>query len=89
MSSANWALSPPFNTFSEDERPDNPLAREIAEDIGNDATSSVNWIFSTFPSQQFKNDFGSMLLSYAKGECEWDTVIKSVKDEWAAQKASD
>ncbi len=80
---------PPFNTFSEDERPDNPLAREIAEDIGNDATSSVNWIFSTFPSQQFKNDFGSMLLSYAKGECEWDTVIKSVKDEWAAQKASD
>lgn len=80
---------PPFNTFSEDERPDNPLAREIAEDIGNDATSSVNWIFSTFPGQQFKNDFGSMLLSYAKGECEWDTVIKSVKDEWAAQKASD
>lgn len=80
---------PPFNTFSEDERPDNPLAREVAEDIGNDATSSVNWIFSTFPSQQFKNDFGSLLLSYAKGECEWDTVIKSVKDEWAAQKASD
>lgn len=80
---------PPFNTFSEDERPDNPLAREVAEDMENDTTNAVNWVFSTFPSQQFKNDFGSMLLNYAKGECDWDTVIKSVQDEWASQKASD
>lgn len=80
---------PPFNTFSEDERPDNPLAREVAEDMENDTTNAVNWVFSTFPSQQFKNDFGSMLLNYAKGECDWDTVIKSVQDEWASQKTSD
>ena len=53
------------------------------------STNAVNWIFSTFPSQKFKDDFGAMLFNYAKGECEWDAVVQSVKDAWAAQKTAE
>ncbi len=79
----------PFNTFTEDENPDNPLAREVLEDMNDPSTNAVNWIFSTFPSQKFKDDFGAMLFNYAKGECEWDAVVQSVKDAWAAQKTAE
>lgn len=79
----------PFNTFSEDERPNNPLAREVLKDMENSSTASVNWIFSTFPSQDFKNGFGNQLLNYAKGESEWDNVVNYVKETWAEQKTTE
>lgn len=77
----------PFNTFAENERPDNPLAREVIDDMEDPSTESVNWIFSTFPSQKFKDDFGAKLLSYTKGECDWNEVVEHVKSTWAEQKA--
>lgn len=77
----------PFETFSEAERPENPLAKEVSKDMENEATQSVNWIFSTFPSQKFKDAFGASLLRYVKGECEWDDVVEGVKEEWALEKA--
>lgn len=79
----------PFNTFSDAELPANPLAREVVEDMGSDATNSVQWVFSTFPSQKFKDDFGSRLLEYARGNCEWDDVVDYVRDEWATEKAAE
>lgn len=77
----------PFNTFSENERPGNPLAQEVIEDMENTSTNSVNWIFSTFPSQKFKDNFGALLLNYVKGECSWNEVVAGVKDEWSSEKA--
>lgn len=79
----------PFNTFTEEERPDNPLAQEVLADMNKEATASVNWVFSTFPSQKFKDDFGASLLNYVKGECTWDEVVNGVKNEWAAQKTEE
>lgn len=78
----------PFETFSEGERPDNPLAKEVTADMQNDDTESVNWIFSTFPSQTFKDKFGASLLSYVRGECAWAEVVAGVKEEWALEKAA-
>lgn len=79
----------PFNTFSEEERPDNPLAREVIADMSNDATESVSWNFTAFPSQKFKDDFGALLLKYVKGECEWKEVAAGVKEKWASEKAAE
>ena len=78
----------PFQTFSEAERPNNPLAREVTQDMEDASTTSVNWIFSTFPSQKFKDKFGASLLSYVNGECGWDEVVAGVKEEWALEKAA-
>lgn len=79
----------PFNTFAEDERPDNPLAHEVIDDMSDESTATVSWIFSTFPSQKFKDDFGASLLKYIKGERAWEDVVTDVKEEWASEKTAE
>ena len=79
----------PFNTFSDEESPDDPLAKEVIADMGDEGSTSVSWNFTAFPSQTFKDDFGTNLLSYTKGEMEWDDVIKATKNEWASEKATE
>ena len=48
---------------------------------------TVNWDFTAFPSQRFKNEFGNSLYAYSKGEKTWDQVVDSVKESWASEKA--
>ena len=50
---------------------------------------SVSWNFVAFPSQKFKDDLGTNLLSYATGELDWDTLVDTTKSEWAQQKGSE
>lgn len=78
----------PFNTFSEEESPSDPLAKEVLAYMGNQNLTSVSWNFTAFPNQQFKDDFGTTLLEYTKGEIDWDTVTERVRDTWAEQKAA-
>lgn len=78
----------PFHTFSDAERPDNPLARGVIEDMEDGSTETVEWIFAAFPSQNFKDSLGSALLNYANGEYTWADVIDLAKSEWAKQKAA-
>ncbi|MDD3412923.1 MAG: ABC transporter substrate-binding protein [Lachnospiraceae bacterium] len=78
----------PFNTFSDDEKPTDPLAQEVLKYMADDSKTSVAWNFTTFPSQQFKDDFGAVLLEYASGSVEWEDVTKLVVDEWATEKAA-
>lgn len=79
----------PFNTFSEEENPADPLAKEVISYMANEELYSVSWNFTAFPSQQFKDGFGTSLLSYAKGEKEWSAVIEDVREEWAAEKSEE
>lgn len=78
----------PFTTFADDEKPADPLAQEVIRYMENSDLSSVTWNFTSFPSQQFKDDFGAKLLEYASGSVEWDEVKQSVIDSWAAEKAA-
>lgn len=78
----------PFTTFADDEKPTDPLAQEVIRYMENSDMSSVTWNFTSFPSQQFKDDFGAKLLEYASGSVEWDEVKQSVIDSWAAEKAA-
>ena len=77
----------PFNTFTEAESPTDPLAKEVLAYMADSSKVSVSWNFTAFPSQQFKDHFGTNLLGYCKGELEWAAVINGVKTEWAAEKA--
>lgn len=75
----------PFTTFTEDEKPSDPLAREVLSWMEN-GSKSVPWTFAAFPSEEFKNYFGSALLEYAQGSNTWDNVVTVVKDSWASER---
>lgn len=72
----------PFDTFSEKETPDDPLAREVARWMAKEDTTSIPWHFTLFPSARFKEDFGASLLKYAQGTKTWDDVVKDMKAGW-------
>jgi raffinose/stachyose/melibiose transport system substrate-binding protein len=77
----------PFTTFADDEKPSDPLAREVLAWMEN-GTTSVPWTFAAFPSEEFKNYFGSALLEYAQGSNNWDNVATVVKESWASERAA-
>ena len=77
----------PFNTFDDDERPDDPLAKEILDWMERDV-QSVEWTFNSFPGQQFKEDFGNSLLEYVQGSKDWNYVTKTFTDSWKEQRSS-
>lgn len=77
----------PFNTFSESETPNDPLAREINRWINDPTTESIPWSFVAFPGTSFKNDFGSALLRYAQGNTTWQDVVQTVTTRWKEEAA--
>lgn len=76
----------PFNTFKENEKPDDPLAREVIKWMEKDKTT-VEWVFNSFPSQEFKDDFGNALLEYVQGTKSFDDVKKVTVDGWKSAKS--
>ncbi len=78
----------PFSTFEDDEKPTDPLAQEVIKYMSDDSLTSVAWNFTSYPSQQFKDDFGAALLEYAAGSMEWADVKSLVVERWAAEKAA-
>ena len=79
--------SAPFTTFGDDEKPSDPLAKEMYRFMEN-GKQSVSWNFTTFPSQDFKDDFGAALLEYCNGNMTWDEVADTVVTRWAEEKAA-
>ncbi|MNM79784.1 maltose ABC transporter periplasmic protein [compost metagenome] len=77
----------PFNTFKDNEKPADPLAKEVLAWMEKDGITSVPWTFAAFPSEEFKNIFGDALLQYAQGNETWDKVVTSFKDAWKSEKA--
>lgn len=77
----------PFSTFSEDELPDDPLAKEIARYMNDDAVKNIPWVFTGFPSEAFKKDTGSALLDYVQGDKKWEDVRKIITDKWKSERA--
>lgn len=79
---------PPFNTFTEAEQPTDPLAKEVIRYMSDTEKETVPWVFTTFPSQTFKDDFGAALSQYAAGQMDWDKVVELFKTEWKAEKGA-
>lgn len=78
----------PFNTFSDEERPTDPLAKEILKYMADQDKTNVPWNFTTMPSQTWKDNFGASLLEYAQGSKDWDKVVTDMTKEWAEEKAN-
>ena len=77
----------PFDTFSNDELPSDPLAREVVRYMNDDNVQTVPWIFTAFPSEVFKNRVGAALLEYVQGTKAWEDVESTVKSVWKSERA--
>jgi raffinose/stachyose/melibiose transport system substrate-binding protein len=72
----------PFDTFAENEKPTDPLAKEVIRYVSDTSLYNVAWNFVKFPNQTFKDNFGAALLQYAQGSMNWDVVNQLVVDQW-------
>lgn len=75
----------PFNTFNEDEMPEDPLAKEVIRWMNKDGVQSIPWTFASFPSEEFKNYFGAAMLEYTQGAQSFDEVKKTFVEKWASE----
>ena len=71
----------PFNTFEDSEKPDDPLAREVISWMEKDKTT-IEWVFNSFPSLEFKDEVGNALLEYVQGSKSWDDVKNTTINSW-------
>ncbi len=78
-------LIAPFDTFSEKEVPDDPLAQEVIKWMNKENIETIPWNFTVFPSQTFKSDFGSALLQYAQGTKSWNDVKTIFVNRWKSE----
>ena len=78
----------PFDTFEENEKPEDPLGKEVLAWMEKDGITTVPWMFISFPSAAFKDYFGAALLEYVQGTGSWDNVVTTVVDSWALERQS-
>lgn len=81
-------LIAPFDTFSDGERPEDPLAQEVIKWMNDADVTIIPWNFTVFPSATFKNDFGAGLLQYAQGTKSWDDVKTLFVESWKRESQS-
>ena len=76
----------PFESNLESE---NTLVNE-ANAYMEDGKTPVTWVFSTMPSEEWKNGVGSALTAYAADQTDanWDKVVSAFVDGWAAEAAA-
>lgn len=72
----------PFDTFSQGEEPDDPLAREVIRWMNTEGITNIPWNFTVFPSTNYKDMLGTSLLKYAQGSMNWNDVKKTAVNEW-------
>ena len=75
----------PFDTFTDKERPEDPLAQEVIKWMNNADVTTIPWNFTVFPSQTFKEDFGASLLQYAQGTKKWEQVKEDFTKSWKSE----
>ena len=76
----------PFNSFSDDELPKDPLAREVVRYMNDETKQTIPWIFTSFPSDVFKTEVGGSLLQYVQGNNKYEDVEQKVKSMWKSER---
>ncbi|MEE0980150.1 MAG: carbohydrate ABC transporter substrate-binding protein, partial [Acutalibacteraceae bacterium] len=57
------------------------IFRWMEKDVNN-----LEWAFNSFPSQQFKDDFGNAMLEYSQGKKDWKHVETTFKNSWKSER---
>jgi raffinose/stachyose/melibiose transport system substrate-binding protein len=77
----------PFDSFTDSERPTDPLAKEVAKYMNNKDLTNVAWDFTVYPNQTFKDNVGASLLQYAQGTKKWEDVKTYFIDQYKIESA--
>lgn len=77
----------PYKAFA-DLKPADPLGAQVVEYLSNTDLYPINWVFQTFPSQDFKDQLGQHLAQYASGSEDWSAVKDYFVTEWKAEKSA-
>lgn len=77
----------PFTGFTDEYLPENPLVLAANEDVAA-GHKTVDWCFTTMPSEEWKNGVGAALLEYAQGTGDWSGVEIAFVDGWATEYAA-
>lgn len=72
----------PFDTFTESERPNDPLGKEVVRYMDMKDKDNIPWQFTIFPSTKFKENLGAALLQYVQGTKTWDEVKVRAVEDW-------
>lgn len=75
----------PFTSFADNEKPSDPLAKEVLSWMSKEGVTSVEWAFGGMPSEQWKADLGADLLEYVQDQKKWDDLVTETKDGWATE----
>ena len=81
----NLMFITPFNSFTEEELPEDPLAKEVNRWMNMDGVTSVPWAFQGIPSEQWKSDFGGALLQYISESMDWSDVVEIARNSWTVE----
>lgn len=75
--------------FSSNLESENVLVNEANKYL-EDGKTPVTWVFSTMPSEEWKNGVGSALTAYAADQTDenWDAVVTAFVDGWATEAAA-
>ena len=77
----------PFNTFSDNDLPADPLSKEVSKWMNKPGVTSVMWVFNAIPSEEWKNQLGDALLQYFEGKLDWATVKATAVDGWKVERS--
>ena len=75
----------PFNTFTDEEKPADPLAREVLNWLDSGKVS-VDWMFAAFPSEGYKDYVGGALLEYSGKSANWEDVASVIREQWSSER---
>lgn len=76
----------PFTSFGDNEKPTDPLAKDVLSWMEKEGATSVVWTFAGIPSENWKNEFGASLLEYVQGQKEWASVVDDAKSTWTTER---
>ena len=76
----------PFKSFTEQELPKDPLAREVVRYMNDNTRETVPWIFTSFPSETFKTEVGGALLEYVQENKKYEDVDNKIKSMWKSER---
>lgn len=76
----------PFSSLN-DFTPDDPLARETQRYLNDSEKTNIPWVFTGFPGESFKREFGDALLEYAQGSIDFESVKSRVINKWKSERS--
>ena len=76
----------PFTSLA-DVSPDDPLAKETQRYLNDEDKVNIPWVFTGFPGENFKREFGNALLEYAQGTTDFENLKKRVSDKWKSERS--